>query len=261
MKNSLRILLSFLIISTLFFTVSCDEDLSKIDTKPAESALQVLKIFSDIILLVDDGMIPDSAKSGMRITGESYTETITGDYPNKLYTWDFGPDGDYQGIIRLLLSDEYTNPGASIQVSFENFIYKGKPVQGTASVKYIGKNSHDDDEYDLGLDQVKVGDHKLSATWKLKRTENGMTPDQTDDLFTLTQPEQTPAQGMTSEGVEFTLNIIQDLVFDLSCEYIITQGIFEIKTTTTTLTADFGTGECDNLVKTSNGVIKADLFL
>jgi hypothetical protein len=239
---------------------SCESELSKIDKKPAESALAVMTSFSKIIMVVDDGMVPDSTgKGGMKIMGEPYTETITGDFPNKQYSWDFGGDGDFQGIINLVLTDEYLNPGAVISGSFENFIYKGKPVDGTFTFENLGKSVDEQDEYNFNLDNVKISDHQLTANWKLQRTQGGLTPVQTDDIFTLTQVAAA-ADGVTDLGDAYTLDITEGLVFDLTCEYIITKGIFNIITTKATLTADFGTGECDNLVKTSNGIVKVDMF-
>lgn len=239
---------------------SCDTDLTKVDKKPAESALAVMSAFSNIILLVDDGMVPDSsAKGGMRIAGEEYTETITGDYPNKLYTWDFGTDGKYQGIVKLLMSDEYTNAGAIIQATFENFIYNGKAVAGVFNFENLGKNGNEQDEYNFNLDQAQVGDNILTAGWKLQRTGGGDTPPQSDDVFTVSQIDA-EATGTTDDGRSYTLNITEGLVLDLTCEYIITQGIFDIVFDGNTLTANFGNGECDNLVKTSNGILSADVF-
>ncbi len=241
--------------------ISCETNLNQIDKKPAESALAVLSTFSKIIMTVDDGMVPDSSgKGGMKILGQPYTETITGDFPNKVYTWDFGTDGgDYQGILKLTLTDEYLNAGAVITAAFENFVYKGKIVDGVFTFENLGKSQDDKDQYGFSLDNAKVGDNQLTAGWLLQRTDGGQTPVQSDDIFTITQLAE-PAEGMTDEGNAFTLNITEGLVLDLTCEYIITKGIFEVITSGTTLSADFGNGECDNMVKTSNGVVKADIF-
>jgi hypothetical protein len=252
---------SFALVAMLIMiNTSCETDLTKIDKKPAESALAVMTTFSNIIMVIDDGMVPDSTgKGGMKIMGEPYTETITGDFPNKTYTWDFGGDGDYQGILELVMTDEYMNPGATITGSFQNFIYKGKPVSGNFTFENLGKNPDQMDEYDFKLDHVKVGDNELTANWNLQRSEGGTTPLQTDDVFMISQVDAA-AEGVTDEGESFTLDITEGLVLDLTCEYIITKGIFKVVTSKATLTADFGTGECDNLVKTSNGVVKVDMF-
>lgn len=239
---------------------SCEQDLSKIETKPAESVLQVMKSFSDIILVVDDGLMPDSAGSGMRITEKIYTETITGDFPNKLITWDFGTEGDYQGVIFILLSDEYVNPGAVASVTFNEFKYKGKPVDGMVTFENLGKNQSDMDEYSFELMSAKVGTNELTAGWKLQRTEGGLTPEQTDDIFTITQLDQVPAEGVTEDGELFTLSIIEGLVLDLTCEHIIIKGIFELITSSDTFKADFGDGDCNNMVTVTNNTIKADIY-
>ncbi|MFO7722520.1 MAG: hypothetical protein R6V49_04775 [Bacteroidales bacterium] len=238
----------------------CEQDLSKIDTKPAESVLNVMKGFSDIILIVDDGLAPDSAKNGMKIMGPGYTETIEGDYPNKLITWDFGTEGETQGKIKILLNDDYTNPGAFAQITFEDFIYKNKPVDGNINYENLGKTPDDKDEYSFELNQARVDSNELSALWKLQRTVGGLTPEQSDDVFNISQYDQMIASGVTKDGVEFTLNLIEGLVLDLSCEHIITKGIFELLYETTTMKADFGEGDCDNKVVVNNGVVKADIF-
>jgi hypothetical protein len=259
MKKNLLLQLAFIAIVVILVT-GCEQDLTKIDTKPAESALNVMKGFSDIILIVDDGLTPDSAKSGMKIMGPGYTESIEGDYPTKLITWDFGADGDTQGKIKILLNDDYANAGAVAQITFENFIFKGKPVDGNITYENLGKTPDDLDEYSFELNQAKVGSNELSAVWKLQRTAGALTPEQTDDIFTISQYDQMPASGVTQDGVTFTLNLIEGLVLDLTCEHIITKGIFELLYDTTTMKADFGDGECDNKVIVNNGVVKADIF-
>lgn len=260
MKTLTRFTLAFVTAALLFAITSCETSLTQIDKKPAESALTVLSSFSKIIMTVDDGLVPDSTgKGGMKILGEPYTETIVGDYPNKVYTWDFGTDGDFQGILKLTLTDEYINPGCVITAAFENFVYKGKAVDGVFTFENLGKSQDDKDQYGFSLDNVKVGDNHLTAGWLLVRTDGGLTPVQTDDVFTISQLAE-PAEGITAEGNAFTLNITKGLVLDLTCEYFITKGTFEVTSQGATLSADFGEGECDNLVKTSNGIVKADLF-
>ena len=261
MKKLIFYFASVVIMTGLFVHSSCDTDLTKIDTKPAESALEVLKTFSDIIITVDDGLLPDSAKSGMKISGKDYTETITGDFPNKQIIWDFGTEGDYQGVIMMYLTDEYINPNAVVQVSFQEFYYKGKPVDGVVTFENLGRNNEEMDEFTVELNQTKVGTNQLSAAWRLQRTVGGETPDPLDDIFTLSQVDQNEASGVTDEGVEFTLKLEKGLVLDLGCEFIITKGIFEMVFGDSFLRADFGQGECDRLVNVSNGVLKADLYL
>lgn len=247
---------------TVFNFTACDTDLSKIDTKPAEAALEVLNVFSDIILTVDDGLVPDSASSGKKLMKKIYTETITGDFPTKLLTWDFGTEGDYQGLIYILLTDEYVNPNAVVQVSFENFVYKGKPVDGLLTFENLGKTSLEQDEFTVELNEARVGSNKLSAGWKLQRTSGGETPVQSDDVITLSQIGMEPASGETDQGVTFTLTLIDPLQLDLACEHILVKGIFEmIFGDNSMLKADFGDGECDNKVNVTNGIIKADLYL
>jgi hypothetical protein len=262
MKKSIFSLTAVFVFMTVINFTSCDTDLTKIDTKPAESALEVLNVFADIILTVDDGLVPDSASSGKKLMKKNYTETITGDFPTKLLTWDFGTAGDYQGLIYILLTDEYVNPNSVVQVSFENFIYKGKPVDGLLTFENLGKTSLEQDEFTVELNEARVGSNKLSAGWKLQRTAGGETPVQSDDLITIAQIDQEPATGVTDEGIEFTLTLIEGLQLDLVCEHILVKGIFEmIFGDNTTLKADFGDGACDNKVNVSNGVLKVDLYL
>lgn len=260
MKTFMRFTFAFVTAVLLIGITACETNLTQIDKKPAESALAVLSSFSKIIMTVDDGLIPDSTgKGGMKILGQPYTETITGDFPNKVYTWDFGTEGDFQGILKLTLTDEYNKPGAVITAAFENFLHKGKVVDGVFTFENLGKSQDENDQYGFSLDNVKVGDNHLTAGWLLERTEGGQTPVQSDDIFTITQLAEA-AEGKTDEGNAFTLNITKGLVLDLTCEYILTKGAFEVISKGTTLSADFGEGECDNLVKTSNGLVKADIF-
>ena len=260
--KKIKLMLTLAIFSFIaIMNTSCDQDLTNIETKPAESAVQVMKAFSDIILLVDDGLLPDTSEgSGMRIMEKIYEETITGDYPNKLITWDFGDMGDYQGVIFILLSDEYTNPNAVANVTFENFLYKGKPVDGMVTFENLGRNPEDMDEYSFELISAKVGSNELTAGWKLQRTSGGESPDQADDIFTITQLGQMPAEGVTEEGDMFTLEIKEGLVLDLTCEFIIVKGIFELITSSDNFKADFGDGDCNNMVTVTSGSLRADFY-
>ncbi len=258
-KNILVPALLFAFAGTLFFT-SCDLDLDDVDTKPAESALEVLKTFSDVILVVDDGLHVDTATGNKRLLGKSYEETISGEYPTQLRTWDFGDFGDLQGIINILLTDDYRNPMAVANVTFENFTYKGRKVDGMLSLENLGANDQEQDEYNVELMSARVGSNVLTAGWMLQRTEGGITPDQEDDRFTITQLQE-PASGVTEEGVEFTLDIQKGLFLDLSCEFVITKGLFEMLFEGSVLRADFGQGECDGRVRVSDGKVSADIYI
>jgi len=239
---------------------SCDLDANKVETKPAESALEVLKTFSDVILTVDNGLNVDTANGNKKLMGKSYTETISGEYPTQIRTWDFGNFGDYQGIIRILLTDDYQNPMAVANVTFEDFSYKGKPIDGMLSFENLGRNNNEQDEYNIELMEARVGDNRLSAGWMLQRTEGGLTPAQDDDKFTISQLQE-PAAGFTDEGVAFTLDIQKGLLLDLSCSSVITMGVFEMLFDGKILKADFGDGECDGRVRVTDGKYSADIYI
>jgi hypothetical protein len=249
----------FLLAGVVLFH-SCDLDTNKVETKPAESALEVLKTFSDVILTVDNGLNVDTATGNKKLMGKSYTETISGDYPNQLRIWDFGDFGDYQGLIKILLTDDYKNPMAVANVTFENFSYKGKPIDGMLSFENLGRNNIEQDEYNIELMEARVGDNRLTSGWMLQRTEGGITPAQDDDKFTISQIQE-PATGITDEGVAFTLDIQKGLLLDLGCEFIITKGVFEMLFEGTILKAEFGDGECDGRVRVSDGKYSADIYI
>lgn len=258
-QKSLLLSIAMLFAATFLFN-ACDLDSTKVETKPAESALEVLKTFADVILTVDKGLVDDTATAGKKLMGKSYEETITGEYPTQLRTWDFGNTGDYQGIIEILLTDDYKNIMAVANVTFHDFTYKGKPVHGMLTFENLGKNSEEQDEYNLELNNTRVGDNHLAAGWMLQRTQGGDTPDQSDDIFTISQIQER-ATGVTDEGVEFTLDIQESLMLDLSCDFILTKGIFEMLFGTSSLRADFGDGECDGKVRVSDGKFSADIYI
>lgn len=258
-----RLFLSFtaiLAISGILFMASCDEEVTKIDTKPAESALSVMVPFYDIVLLVDNGLKDDSSKAGMRIMGRDYTQTIIGDYPEKTIIWDFGTEGDYQGIIKLVLTNDYDMPSAIVDISFEDLIFDGKHVYGEIIMENLGQNDQEMVEYTMILRKAKIGNNILDATWKFQHTFDGSDTEDYD-VFTISQLGEQPAYGKSEDGDEFTLTITKGLVLDLSCEHYITSGIFELLSSNgDLLVADFGDGECDNRVNVSNGFIRADIF-
>ncbi|MDT8309355.1 MAG: hypothetical protein RQ866_07470 [Bacteroidales bacterium] len=259
MKNLFMFLLAGVFFTTSLFLVSCDEIISDINTTPAESAVETMNQFADIFLVVDDGIILDSTKSGMKITGADYEEAITGDFPNKLYRWDFGTEGDYQGVIYILLTDQLTNPGALATITFEDFYHNGQLIDGIQTIENLGVNSNDKQEFRCQLENGIKGDMQLQFDWVIIRNDDGGTQPQDDDIFSIS--EKNSASGVDKDGVAFELTIKKDVTLDISCEYIVTSGLLEILSAGDLLTADFGEGECDNIVKVGNKVMEVDIFI
>lgn len=243
--------------------VSCELDVNNIDKEPAESAVGMIDNYAKIFLMVDDGLIEDSATTGAKLAEQEYTETVIGDYPNKILRWDFGTGmGDYQGILNIHLTDDYKNENAKATITFEEFVFKGDSIKGELTLHNRGTNLKGRDQLDFRLKDGQIGMEMLDFDWQLVRVNGSETPESSDDMFEISEAGTGPAMGVDAEGTAYDLSIVSALLIDLSCEHYVTSGIIDIILANgNMLGLDFGDGKCDNAVSVSNGVMKVEIFL
>lgn len=235
----------------------------------AESAVQVAKedataqfIFADAFNQVD-GAIKDqeeSIQSGKKSIKTSYPyATIT---PFDLTTWpktltiDFGPtnllcdDGVFRrGIITSVVTDWYTNTGAQVTVTFDNYYVNDYHVEGVKVVTNNGRNAENHITYTDDVQNAIITDpNGLVSTWSSTRENEWIAGESTwlnpyDDEYMVTGS----AEGVTSGGTDYTITITEELNVLVGCQYI-RSGVIDIEANIQWLpliTVDFGNGTCD----------------
>ena len=189
----------------------------------------------------------------------SFDDSVQNEYPKVLLV-DFGSgctsvDGVSRSgkIIYTFNNGPLITPGATVSVSFENYVVNGYGVGGSYSIK---NNSTDDGPYifDTEVSQGEVtypdqSTYNYTGSRTYTQSAGISTPlDFTDDAFSITGN----STFSSSEGTSLVSNITTPLLRSFSCANI-TQGVVAFTYNTTIKgTLDFGDGTCDD---TANLVI------
>ncbi|SMO84271.1 hypothetical protein [Solitalea koreensis] len=169
----------------------------------------------------------------------------------KTVTIDFGAgctndkDVTHKGKISAVFSKPWTEIGATVTLTFENFFVDSVQLDGTKTFTNNGVNIPEGTySYSVKANRVKITD-KGTATWSSERTvtwNTHMTPfDPFDDSYSV----QGWIKGTTKRGIEYDATTTKDLVKNVSCRWI-SKGAVEIKANNRVATIDYGNGECDN---------------
>jgi len=274
MKNS-RIL--FIGLFTLWFFTSCDkQDLSLESSGLGELTIAEVEV-GDLKATeaVDEEV--NAARYAAHLRGlyepffvvprwylgrhfpECATVTVDRDSFPKTITIDYGDScvdkrgHTKSGIVVITLSDSLHIPGATYTVTYTDLTMGEKVMNLDASYTFEGYNEDGNAVMSWNAvsttvigDTVTIGrDVSHSKTW----LSGYDTPEIEDDIF------QVEGGGTVTvnDEYEFTREIIEPLMVDRSCRFIIS-GIIEITRNDESLQIDFGDGECDNIaVVTKDG--------
>ena len=147
----------------------------------------------------------------------------------------------------------YRNPGASYTVTPTNYVVDGYTIAGSRTVANNGFNASNNLVFSINS-SVSITDALGNSSTYFSTRErewingygtniftNGLSG-WTDDVYSITGT----AQGTSSNGVNYTVNITNPLIAELSCPHL-TSGTIEIDPTgLPTRTFDWGNGNCDN---------------
>lgn len=168
---------------------------------------------------------------------------------------DFGADGcaDAVGITRkgkitVTLSDKYRNVGSIATLTTDNYYVEGYKVEGTKIVTNKGRNSANNLEFGIEINNGKItyptGE---TTTFVSTRTREWTEGESTilnpfDDVYSITGT----ANGTNREQRKYTLTITSPLIVQLNCRWI-KKGTLEIQPEDLKLrVVDYGDGVCDN---------------
>ena len=261
----------FTLILTAGALFSCQQDTDTFDDAALaeldlESELAAESSMEEVDLIAEAGMETFYESSDGRFGRDEILDCaeVTRDTVNKIVTIDYGdgcegPGGSIKsGKIIIEYNDHKYVPGAYRIITFENFYIDSIHVEGVRTL-----TNTTDSTSTLQFEVTLVGgkltfpdettytrDSELIRTWF-------RADDRVDDYSTL----EGEAAGENRRGVDYSMEIIEPLVFKRSCRngrvVVPVSGIIQKTVGDHVVTIDFGDGECDNIaVVTINGVSK-----
>lgn len=163
------------------------------------------------------------------------------------------------GNIRILYSDFYRNPGATFNVSFENYYVDGIGVSGTIFIENNGYRADSSLLYNVTINNgaIKLPSNKVidwSGTRKWLWKEGAATVvDYFDDIFEVYG--EIDAKDRTGTNFKVMVTKSEALIFDKEsiCPFLFTSrvpvsGVAEITKEDITQTIDYGNSTCDRTI-------------
>lgn len=208
--------------------VSCQEDDTPKDTDPT-AALEALseyvtvnKVFQDIGNNSGDAILESESSASTTktnsIKGDSpiitvepfdlttFPKTITIDYQSGVLC----KDGiTRKGIATIVSTDWYGKEGSEHTTTFDNYYHEDFKVEGTHYVKNLGKNSDNNLEFRVTIENGKVtGSNGASISYTENSTRTWVDGSDTplniwDDEYLLDGSQS----GVSSKGVAYTLTV------------------------------------------------------
>lgn len=152
------------------------------------------------------------------------------------------------GKLRVNFTGRYRDAGTVITITPDSFYQNGNKLEGTKTITNNGRNSSNNLFYTIEVNNARLStiDDKI-RTLTSTRNREWISKENTkafnDDVYQITGT----ANGVSAYNVAFTVNILQPLQIDFSCQYRITAGEVEIKPTNKlNRTINYGSGSCDN---------------
>lgn len=180
----------------------------------------------------------------------AYT-TVT--FPNTV-VMDYGVtestcNGGYKtkGKLKATFSNVYKQSGSSVDVSFSNLYLDSIRVSGTMTITNNGYNTDSNYVFSIKVSDAILEHDTINVSWNSNRKYEWILGDETD----LTSDDQFKisgsASGRTSNGNEFSVEILENLTYSMSCEWI-SEGEIEIDLgeSLTPRILNYGSGSCDN---------------
>lgn len=189
--------------------------------------------------------------------------TVARDTVNQMITIDFGDGCEGRrgrvrsGKIIVTYDGNRRTIGSFRSVTFENFFVDSTQVEGTRTKTVTavdGENLSITVDITLTEGKLTFGDGTF-ATREAQKTRVWAF-DATGDHVTTVSGS---ASGVNREGVAYSMDITEDIVFQRSCwragVFVPVSGVKMFTVGENTAIIDYGDGECDNLAtKTQDGV-------
>jgi hypothetical protein len=265
-QSFLQNMLALTIVFSLTIMISCDnnEDLDADKEDNETTQLDALEDFyqEDTEDLSIEAMEANQLTGGRSAQNDHRLDcavvTRTGDKAYGKITIDFGTGctdarGNVRkGIIIITYTGRWNIPGSSWSITFENYSVNDISIEGTRVVTNISESEAGTQSFTVVLENGKM-------TWPdgsvATRTVNKKREVERDDNNILNRLIiYGSVQGSHRNGRGYSIEILEKLVYDRSCEDVIipVSGIKQIKHGQREITVDYGDGTCDNIVTITN---------
>lgn len=184
----------------------------------------------------------------------------------KTVTVDFGTLGctdqngvTRKGVVTAVFTDYLNNPGARVNVTFQNYYVNGVKAEGNYALTNTSTNSSTRSFADTITNaKATTADGKV-CTWNATRssvqTAGFSTLVISDDEYT----GQGKSSGIGFNGKSFSA-VSSNIVWRLNCKYIVSGTVNILSgSDPEPVIVDFGNGLCDNKYKVSYDIYHADL--
>ncbi len=242
----------------LLIATSCrknDDESSDLDTQSAKDSYLMDANINDVIKEVDWAATENNlGKAGPTIIIDTTVMPRT-----MLVNYGKGTlciDGKIRaGKIMVTFTGRYREAGTIITIIPDSFYQNGNKLEGSKTVTNNGRNSNGNYNYTININNAKLTtiDNKV-RTHSSNRNREWIAGENTrtvlDDGYRITGN----ATGINANNLTYTVNIIQPLIINFSCDYRITAGLLEIvPLNKLKRTINYGTGTCDNFFEVTIG--------
>jgi hypothetical protein len=256
-KKSFLALVALVITGTII--TSCNKQNQTYNTSFTEDHAYAEGIFNDISSIADEGY--EKGASGLK-SGDgaglilSDCAEVTIDLSASPYQLivDFGEENclcndgkNRRGKLIASFDGMYHKEGTTITHTLENFYVDDNKVEGTKTVVNKGLNANQNYQFDVEENAVITKTDESTITWNSARQREWLKGDSTltvwDDVYSLTGT----ANGKTSTGETWEMEILKSLILELDCRWVPSGSIeINIESLPTGL-LDYGDGSCDRL--------------
>ncbi len=267
------------LLSTLVIFLSvlgaCQNDLKELgsgDLSMVETEVAMDEAFEEVDDLAFTSMELQGIDGGRIVSDDRFScqnVSIVHDPDNNKLTIDFGdgcegPKGRVRkGIMEIVYQGKRFVPGSVVTTKLIDFYLDDLKIEGTRVVTNVATSLEDHPSFNVVITDGKVTwpDGEF-ATRNVDRTKTWIrAANPINDQFEVIGS----ANGTNKEGVAYTSQIIETIVFKRSCRsenvFIPVAGEKTISTDKRTISFDFGNGACDRLVTVSvNGFTKEVTF-
>ncbi len=184
----------------------------------------------------------------------------------KTVTVDFGAGCTFDGVTRkgkiiAVFSDRFRNPGAKINVTYDNFYVNNYHIEGNTSITNNGKNTSGNFNYSLEVKGGKISydakSFSFSSVNNIELVMGASTSTPLDDVFSITGS----ATGTNSKGGSCDVNIVKPLMKAIACKYIVSGSFDIVEGSAPVKTLDFGSGTCDDVATVTVGGVSKEIKL
>lgn len=256
MKKSFLAVLSLAFAGIIF--TSCNKKNPSYNTSFTEDHAHAEGIFNDISSIADEGY--EKGSSGLKsgdgggvILSECAEVTIDLSASPYILIVDFGEENclcndgkQRRGKLIVSFDGMYHEKGTTITHTLENFYVDNDKVEGIKMVVNKGLNENQNHQFDINENAVITKTEGSTITWNSIRQREWLKGDSTltvwDDVYSLTGT----ANGKTSTGETWEMEILKSLIVELDCRWV-PSGSIEINIETLpTGVLDYGDGSCDS---------------